>query len=325
MVKAAALVSPGVVEIVDVEEPRCGADEVVVRMLAVGLCGSDLTVHSGARAVPSTPWVLGHEGVGEVVAVGERVRDRHVGQQVAIEPNYCCFTCPPCVAGFTSACLNRVVIGIGTPGLLAERVAVPAEFTFPAAAHVGLADLVCAEPLTVARAAIRRSGIAPGDSCLVVGTGSQGSFLCLALTAMGITPHVLEPHEGRRDLAVSLGAVAAGEESAGFRFMFETSGVPEALTPALERLAPGATAVLIGLTARPLGVLMSAFVYRQLTLVGSLIYDHPSDFAGTVAALEDGKIAPSRVLGAAFGFEETAKAFEAVRSTPGKCWIDLTA
>jgi len=324
-VKAAALVSPGHVEIVDVEEPRCGEDDVLVRVLAVGLCGSDLTVHSGARAVPATPWVLGHEGVGEVVAVGERVRDRQVGQRVAIEPNYCCFTCPPCRAGFTSACTDRVVIGINTPGLLAERVAVPAEFTFPATAHVPLADLVCAEPLTVARAAIRRSGVAAGDSCLVVGTGSQGLFLCLVLAEMGITPHVLEPHEGRRDLAVSVGAVVAGDSSAGFRFLFETSGVPEALAPALERLAPGGTAVLIGLSARPLGVAMSAVVYRQLTLMGSLIYDHPSDFAGTVAALENGKITPSLVLGAAFGFEETGNAFDAVRSTPGKCWIDLTA
>ena len=323
--RAAALVSPGMVEIVEVEEPRCGADDVLVRMLAVGLCGSDLAVHSGARAVPSTPWVLGHEGVGEIVAVGARVRDRHVGQRVAVEPNYCCLVCPPCRAGFTSACADRVVVGIGAPGLLAERVAVPAEFAFPAAAHVALPDLVCAEPLTVARAAIRRSGIAPGDSCLVVGTGSQGLFLCVALADMGITPHVLEPHEGRRDLAVSLGAVAAGDSSAGFGFLFETSGVPAALAPALERLAPGATVVLIGLSARPLGVAMSAVVYRQLTLVGSLIYDHPSDFAGTVAALEDGKITPSAVLGAAFGFGETAKAFDAVRSVPGKCWIDLTA
>ncbi|WP_158848706.1 zinc-dependent alcohol dehydrogenase [Saccharothrix deserti] len=323
--KAAALVRPGIVELVDVAEPECGPDQVVVRVLGVGLCGSDLGVYSGSRPVPRTPWVLGHEGVGEIVEVGGRVRDRRVGQRVAIEPNYCCFDCPPCRSGFTSACVNRVVIGIGVPGLIAERVAVPAAFTFPVAEHVALVDLVCAEPLTVARAAIRRAGIAAGDSCLVVGTGSQGLFLCAALVALGVTPHVVEPHEGRRELAVSLGAVVADDAVRDVDFVFETSGVPAALPPALSRLAPGGTAVLIGISAQPLDLTLWTIVYRQLKLVGSLIYDHPADFAGTVAALEDGAVAPHRVLRPGFPLAAAPDAFAAVRSTAGKCWIDLTA
>src|SRR5919198_3898440 len=234
--RAAALVRPERIEIIEVSEPACGPEDVVVRMLGVGLCGSDLAVHSGSREVPSLPWVLGHEGVGEIVAVGSAVRERRVGQRVAIEPNYCCLSCSACRTGFTSACPNRVIVGINTPGLIAERVGVPAEFTFPVAEHVALDDLVCAEPLTVARAAIRRSGIGAGDSCLVVGAGSQGLFLCAALAALGIKPQVLEPHEGRRELASTLGA--AGDDGGEVDVVFETSGVPEALPPALERLAP---------------------------------------------------------------------------------------
>src|SRR5919198_544755 len=192
--RAAALVRPERIEIIEVSEPACGPEDVVVRMLGVGLCGSDLAVHSGSREVPSLPWVLGHEGVGEIVAVGSAVRERRVGQRVAIEPNYCCLSCSACRTGFTSACPNRVIVGINTPGLIAERVAVPAEFTFPVAEHVALAG-----------AAIRRSGIGAGDSCLVVGAGSQGLFLCAALAALGVKPQVLEPHEGRRELASTLG------------------------------------------------------------------------------------------------------------------------
>jgi alcohol dehydrogenase/L-iditol 2-dehydrogenase len=253
------------------------------------------------------------------------VGDRRVGQRVAIEPNYCCFACPACRAGFTSACPNRTIVGIGVPGLIAERVAVPAEFTFPVPDTVTLQDLVCTEPLTVARAAIRRSGIGAGDSCLVVGTGSQGLFLCAALLALGVKPFVVEPHAGRRNLAESLGAVVADGSVGGVRFVFETSGVPAALPPALERLAPGGTAVLIGISTQPLDVAMSTLVYRQLTLVGSLIYDHPHDFADTITALERDDVAPHRVLQAAFPLTEAAAAFASVPSVPGKCWIDLTA
>lgn len=319
--KAAALVRPNEIEIVDVPEPECGPGEVIVRMSGVGLCGSDLGVYAGTRPVPRTPWVLGHEGVGEILDVGRDVRDRRAGQRVAIEPNYCCLRCPACLAGFTSACPNRVIVGMNTPGLIAERVAVPAEFAFPVAGHVGLDDLVGAEPLTVARAAIRRSGVGPGDSCLVVGAGSQGLFLCSALVAMGVVPEVAEPHDGRRELALSLGARPAGDTAVDF--VFETSGVPAALPPALERLAAGGTAVLIGMNREPLDLSSWTIVYRQLRIAGSLIYDHPGDFAGTVEVLERGEVAPHRVLQAEFPLEKAGEAFESVRSVPGKVWIRI--
>jgi 2-desacetyl-2-hydroxyethyl bacteriochlorophyllide A dehydrogenase len=318
--KAAALVRPGEIELVDVPEPECGPDEVLVRIRGVGLCGSDLGIHAGTRPVPSFPWVLGHEGVGEIVAVGGSVRDRRIGQRVAVEPNFCCLRCPPCLAGFTSACPNRVIVGLNTPGLIAERVAVPAEFTFPVADHVALEDLVCTEPLTVARAAIRRSGIGADDSCLVVGAGSQGLFLCVALRALGVVPQVSEPHEGRRELALALGAKPA-DSAEPVGFVFETSGAAAALPPALERLGAGGVAVLIGMNRRPIDLSSWTIVYRQLRIVGSLIYDHPADFADAVAVLEQGEVAPHRALQAEFPFGDTAAAFAAVSSVPGKCWI----
>lgn len=315
--RAAALTAPGRIDVIDTAEPSCGRGDVLVRMLGVGLCGSDLAVYRGSRAVPELPWVLGHEGVGEIVAVGPDVTDRDVGQRVAIEPNYCCLRCAPCRRGFTSACANRVIVGINAPGLIAEYAAVPARFAHPVAHDVTLQDLVCAEPLTVARAAIRRSGLAAGDTCLVVGTGSQGLFICASLLALGSKPVVSEPHAGRRQLALSLGAVE--DPTAEVDYVFEASGSPAALAPALERLAPGGTAILIGLNAQPLDANAWTVVYRQLRLLGSLIYDHPGDFAGTVAALTE--IAPHRVLRAAFPLADTAAAFDAVAETPGKCWI----
>ncbi len=173
----------------------------------------------------------------------------------------------------------------------------------------------------MALAAIRRREPTPDRRCLVVGAGSQGALLCVALAAQGITPYVLEPHEGRRQLAESLGARPAATDDAGFGTVFETSGADAALGEAVRRAARGATVVLIGLGGRGTQVNTRLIVRRQLTLRGSLIYDHPCDFAATLRAAIP---SPGRVLRARYPVAEAAAAFRAAREVPGKTWIQVS-
>lgn len=291
-----------------------------MRVRGVGICGSDLALLSGKRRAPAYPWVPGHEAFGDVVLTGDGVDRARLGQRVVIEPNYPCLKCPSCLSGRTSMCQDRVIVGFTAPGALATLVAVPAPFAWPVPAGLADTDVVCLEPLTVALAAIRRSGAAPGDRCLVVGAGSQGTLLCTALSGRGITPHVLEPHDGRRKLAVSLGATAAGPRDAGFDVVFETSGADAALTEAVTRAAAGATVVLIGLGGDATTVNTGLVVRNQLTLRGSLIYDHPDDFT---AAITGPVGSPGRVLRACYPLERAAEAFRAASEVPGKTWIRL--
>jgi len=304
----------------DWPEPVAGSGQVIVRVRGVGICGSDLALLSGRRRAPGYPWVPGHEAFGEVVAAGEGVDRARLGQRVVIEPNYPCLKCPACLSGRTSMCQERVIVGFTAPGMLAALVAVPASFAWPVPEGWADADAVCAEPLTVALAAVRRSGAVPGDRCLVVGTGSQGTLLCTALAANGITPYVLEPRAGRRELAVSLGARAAKPDDTGFGVVFETSGADAALTEAVIRAAPGATVVLIGLGGEATAVNTGLLVRHQLTLRGSLIYDHPGDFA---AAITSPVRSPGRVLRASYPLEQASEAFRAASEVPGKTWIRL--
>ena len=299
-------------------EPELGSGQVMVRVGGVGICGSDLALISHARRAPTYPWVLGHEAFGAIVAAGPGVDASRLGQRVVIEPNYPCLRCPACRSGHTSMCPDRVLVGFTAPGLLAEYAAVPSDYAWPVPGRWTDGDAVCAEPLTVALAAIRRSGMRPGGNCLVVGAGSQGGLLCLALAAHGVTPHVLEPDDGRLQLAVSLGAKAAGPEDAGFDTIFETSGAEAALGEAVSRAAPGAAVVLIGLGGQATRVDTELVVRRQLTLRGSLIYDHPGDFAATLSAAIP---APERILRAGFPLPEAPEAFLAARDVPGKTWI----
>ncbi|WP_449351427.1 zinc-dependent alcohol dehydrogenase [Streptomyces shaanxiensis] len=319
--KAAVLTAPERIETVDDwPEPVSAPGEVIVDVGGVGLCGTDLAVFHGKRTAPATPWVMGHEGFGRVVSTGADAPDHLVGRQVVIEPNYACLKCADCLTGLTSACPHRAIVGLNSPGVLAERVAVPAPFVHTVPDGLSGADLACAEPYTVARAAVRRSGVTDRDRCLVVGAGAQGLLLCLILSRLGLTPVVSEPHPERLARAVRLGAVADDGRS-GFTFVFESSGHAPALRPAVDRADPGATVVLVGLNAERLPLTTDDVVRRQLVLRGSMIYDHPGDFTAALAELPAAR--PGAVTEARFPLARAQEAFAGAAARAGKTWIDL--
>lgn len=319
--KAAVLTASGRVETVDDwPEPVCGPHEVIVEMGGVGLCGSDLAVFQGRRRPPVLPWVMGHEGFGRIAAVGSDVRGRQVDQRVVIEPNYACLKCADCLTGLTSACPHRVIVGLNAPGVLAERVALPAHFAHPVPDGPTGADLAATEPYTVARAAVRRSGVTAADRCLVVGAGAQGLLVCLILSRLGIEPVVTEPHLQRLARAERLGATR-DDARTGFTYIFETSGHAPALRPAVERAAPGATVVLIGLNPHQLPLTTDDVVRRQLVLRGSMIYDHPGDFTAAITELPQAR--PEVVMEARFPFGEAQEAFAGAAGRAGKTWISI--
>jgi threonine dehydrogenase-like Zn-dependent dehydrogenase len=304
----------------DWPEPEPGPGEVLIQVRGVGICGSDLALHAGRRQPPSFPWVVGHETFGEIAATGPGVDCGRAAQRVVVEPNIPCASCPACQTGRTSACPHRKVLGFSVPGTLAERIVVPADFAWPVPSDWGDGDAVCAEPLTVALAAVRRAMTFKADTerCLVIGAGSQGTLTCVALAASGITPAVLDPQPGRQALAAEFGARPAGPGEGGFGLVFETSGAPEALAEAVDRAARGALIVLMGLNSQPVPVVTQRIVQLQLTLMGSLIYDHPGDFAGVTG---EPNREPGRVLRACYPMAEAEAAFRAAATVPGKTWI----
>lgn len=312
------------VGLIERPEPACGPQDVMVSMRAIGLCGSDLAAYRGLTSIPSYPWVFGHEGCGEIVAVGERVTDRHVGDHVVIEPNYCCLHCAPCRSGRTSACVNRRSLGLTEPGIAAERVVVPAQFSWVVPADVPWVAAACLEPHTVARAAARRAGVRAGTRCLVVGAGSQGLLMCLHLRSLGAEPFVIEPHDGRRRLALDLGARAHEPAGPGYPVVFETSGAPAAFRVALDATDRAGQLVLIGQSHENVQHTTRELVQRQITIRGSLIYDHPDDFAEGARMPAAQFETLTAVMRARYRPEEVAQALHDAPGIAGKSWLDLT-
>ncbi len=317
--RALLLDRPNEVRVADLPSPQCLDGEVLVKVLGVGVCGSDLSVFKGHRQVPSYSWQMGHEGVGEIVGLGKGVKDREDGERVVIEPNCCCLSCAVCLSGVTSGCLNRVIVGIAAPGVIAEYVSLPSAFAWKVPSSLSIEEMICLEPLTVAAAALRRSGAKDGDKTLVIGEGSSGLSLISLLLSKGFAAYFIEPNPGRSTLVTRLGALSH-ETGASYNPVFVCSGTADGSLQAISLAAEGATITLVGLSTSPVEVIPTDIVRRRLTIVGSMIYDHPTDFQEMLRHIPE---AISGIVGAKFTLDDAQMAFEAASGVPGKSWISL--
>ncbi len=321
--RAAVLTAPQTIELTTLDTPEPGPGEVLVRMRALGLCGSDMGVYTGERPVPSFPWVMGHEGGGEVVSVGAGVDQARIGQTVVIEPNYPCLECEACAAGITSVCQNRVIVGINAPGLLSEYVAVPTQFAHRLPEGMPQEALAVLEPLAVARAAVAMADVSAGEHVLVAGAGSQGLMVVQLLRSQGAVPWVMELDPGRLQHAAELGAGSAADAAAPAKFahVIDAVGSPGLWKALLPKLSAPTTITVIGMSDEPLPVTTKQITRGRMTIQGTIIYDHPKDFEGTIAQASTGELDHAAVLTPAVPFSRVDEAFAGATSAPGKTWI----
>ena len=319
--KAALLIEPGRVEIDEVPDPDPGPGEVLIAVGGVGLCGSDMSVFTGKWKARAYPWVMGHEAFGVIEDVGAEVSPNRLGEVVVIEPNFPCFRCEQCIGGRTSACFGRSSVGMNRAGALAERMVLPARFAWPMPG-VPVTDLVCVEPMTVSMAALRRLGEPITSSALVVGAGSQGLAMSLALLNREVTVYAQDVNPDSVAFAVELGARSATPaDDIRFPLVVDTVGSPSSVATAIDRVDAGGTLLLLGLDSRPLELSSQTLVRRQVILRGSLTYDHPIDFEQVTGLVADGRLSPGRIVTDEYSLEDAQHAFEKSGSARGKTWI----
>ncbi len=278
--------------------PEPGPGEALVRVTMAGLCGTDYRIWTGDRPV-AYPRVLGHEFVGRVEAIGAGVTRVRPGDRVAVEPNYSCGVCPLCREGNRNLCLARVAVGIDVDGCFAEVTRVPERCCWPAPAGVADEDLMVTEPLAVVVRAVARGAVAAGQSAAVVGGGTLGLLALQVLRGRGARTLIVSRTSRRFALARELGAEAthvasdgplehaarvfSGRE--GVDVVIETAGTAEAVGHALALVRPGGRVVLTGLPHEPTPVAFFSVVRREVTILGSMIYqDEFPEAMGLVAA-----------------------------------------
>jgi len=286
--KALLLKGPGEAVVTELEQPSIGPEDVLIRSRAVGICGSDVELYRGIRpeGYYRYPVVPGHEWAGEVVAVGEQVRDISPGDKVVAEGFLFCGTCRNCRMGLTNLCeAGYDEIGFTRTGGLAEYVAVPARLVHTLPGNAALEQAALLEPAAVVAHAMLRAQPRAGDTVVVVGDGTIG-LLALQLARL-FSPAVialLGSRNERLELGRRLGAthtlntrehdpqsliheLTGGQ---GVDLVFERGNRPEGVGQALSLVRRGGTVVLEGIAGAGarLSIESDLFVLKHLAVYG---------------------------------------------------------
>ena len=276
-------------EFEDVPDPEIGPDEVLIRVKACGICGSDVHGMDGSTGRRIPPLIMGHEASGIIGETGSEVKDFTVGDRVTFDSTIYCGTCHFCRRGMINLCDNRRVLGVSCDeyrqhGAFAEYVAVPQHILYPLPEGLSFGYASMVEPLSVAFHAVKRTPVSLNDTAVVVGSGMIGLLTIQALRAAGCgTIIVVDIDNGRLELAKKLGAdtgLNSGKvdvmaeimkltDNRGADLAFEIVGITPAFTTALDALRKGGFLTLIGNLSPVVEMPLQKIVSREITLYGS--------------------------------------------------------
>jgi L-iditol 2-dehydrogenase len=308
---AARSTTPHDVVLDELPDPVAGPGEVVCRVLACGVCGSDVSDAYVARKLPG---VLGHEVVGEVLATGAGVSGVTAGDRVVIHHHAPCGTCRRCRRGHETLCDQFRATAL-YPGGFAEQVRIEAPLV-PELLALGDLDPVAGtfvEPLACVLRALDRARLTADDTLLVVGAGSNGLLAIAAARARGTeTVWIREPRDDRRRLAQAWGATRHADEPVDVAFL--TTAAEEAVAGAAAALAIGGTLCLYA-TTKPgasLGLDAEQLFLRELTVCSSWSAG-PGDMRAAYDLIASRRIDPLKLVTHRVGLGETARALDLQR------------
>lgn len=281
--RAVVTMEPRHMELMDQPKPEPGAGEALVRVEAVGICGSDLHLYVGDHPYARYPQVQGHEFSGIVERFGGRYDGPvRVGERVAVEPLQPCGECYPCRHGRPNCCTQLAVLGAHVPGALVDHIAVRASALYPAGdLDPELAALV--EPISIGLQGVNRGSVTAEDMVVVFGAGPIGQAVLLGAVDRGARVLVVDRLAARLELARALGAeevVDASVEDAaaaiarwtnddGPGVVFEATGVPAVIRSAVDVVASAGRIVILGLSTQEVALPVLEFTRKELTILGS--------------------------------------------------------
>ena len=327
--KAAVITAPGVIAIEEVADPTPGDNDVVVKVAAVGICGTDLHIFEGEFA-PKLPIVPGHEMSGTVVAVGKSVTEIKIGDAVAIDPSLHCGECFYCRRARGNLCENWNALGVTYPGAAAQFLLSPKKNIHKLPKNVDLKSAALIEPLSCAVRGFDQLPRNPGSHYLIYGSGTMGLMMAeLAKVNGAASVSIVDLNQDKLKTAKVLGftnlAKSADEfdQPRGFDVVIDCTGVTEAIKDGLKHVMPGGTFLQFGVANKDAKVEIEPFwVYnKEITIVGSMAVLHSFDRA--VELFASGVLNADVMISDRYSLENYADALTAFKSGKGRKTIVL--
>lgn len=323
----------------DVPKPACGVNDVLIKVMRTGICGTDVHIYNWdawAQKTIKIPTVIGHEFVGRIAELGSNVTGLKIGDLVSAEGHIVCGHCRNCLAGRRHLCANTLGVGVNRDGAFAEYVAVPAVNIWSCSDKIPLDYFAIFDPLgNAAHTALSFDLV--GEDVLITGAGPIG-IMAVAMAKRVGARHVVitDVNDYRLGLAHKMGATAAVNVakqnlhdvmhqlhmSEGFDVGLEMSGNPAGLSTMLEAMAHGGKIAMLGIQPEKTGIDWDAVVFKGLTIkgiYGRLMFE---SWYKLTAMIETGmNLDP--IITHRFSYKDYEKGFEVMRSgQSGKVVLD---
>jgi threonine 3-dehydrogenase len=317
----------------DVPEPELGINDVKVRVLLTGICGTDLHIYQWDEWAKSTipvPLVIGHEFVGEIVAVGSNVNDFHPGELVSGEGHVTCGRCRNCLAGRRHLCAHTQGVGVNRPGAFAEYIVLPMSNIWRHSQNINLDVAAIFDPFGNAVHTALSFPVL-GEDVLITGAGPIGIMAAAVVRHAGARFVVItDVNPYRLDLAKKVGVTLAVNSrdtqlkdvqqklgmQEGFDVGLEMSGNPAAFREMLANMSHGARIAMLGIPASEMAIDWHQVIFSMLTIKGIYGREMYETWYKMSIMLECG-LDISPVITHKFSYREYEKGFDAMRS--GNC------
>lgn len=333
--RALQVTEPGCAEVAEVEAPRPGPGEALLRVRFAGICGSDIQTFRGTQPFASYPRVPGHEFSAEILEIhgADDARDAGdadnaarsarfaPGDIVTGVPYFEDDTCYSCRRGLVNACMHNETMGVHRDGSFQELITMPLD-RLHRADGVDPRDLALVEPFSIGYHAVLRAGVREGERVLVLGAGAIGLLTMLSARTRGARVWVADVVPSRLELAASLGAegtvdlsstpladvIANATGGDGFDVVCEATGLPVSFLNAIEAAAVGARLALIGNGTAEVTFNQSLLIKKELTVLGSR--NSRDVFPALIELLSTGQVDVSPIRTAIVPFTEARTALE---------------
>lgn len=332
--KAACIEQPGKATVTAAAEPIPGPDDVLIKVRAAGICGTDLHIFKGEYEA-QYPLIPGHEFSGEVVGVGANVRNFRIGDRVTADPNIPCNRCIYCQRNEPNQCIHLKAVGVTRNGAFAEYVTIPEGNVF-SIGQLPYRAAALVEPLACIVWGMMQVQVQPGNSALVLGAGPMGCLLVQSLKQAGATQVVVTDVTGwRLELASRLGATAtvladSHQPNAlrriapdGFDIVADATGIPAVLEQTFEYVKPRGKVWVFGVTPRGTLARFPAYeVFRKdLKIIGSFAVNRT--FPQAIALVQSGAIQVEPLISHQLPLDAFAEGLEIAEKDPKRVKVQF--